>query len=97
MPSAQRLLWGDGTRRLANQAAATVAPTRRDRIAEYVASCLNGATRDEISIALELPIQSTTGPVKQLLDLGVLYESGETRDTRYGSPAAVLRIRRAAE
>jgi len=66
-------------------------PSRRDRVAAFVLSRgPRGATRDEISIALQLPIQSVCHPVNYLLHAGVLIETNRTRLTRYGSPAAVL-------
>ena len=77
---------------------AAVALPRRVLIANHVRACgCRGATRDEIAVALSLPIQSVTGPVRRLLDSRELHENGLTRLTRYGSPAAVLVAQRACK
>jgi len=65
-------------------------------VAAYIAAQGDrGATRDELSLVLELPIQSICSPVRVLLEAGVIVETHDTRPTRYGSPAAVLIARRA--
>lgn len=52
----------------------------------------HGATRDEISVAFDLPVHCLTAAVKQLLDSGDIEETNRTRNTRLGCPAAVLVI-----
>lgn len=79
------------TSRAAAEDAAPRQPGRRARMAAYVASCgPYGATRDDIAAALELPIQSVTGPVRELLDAGEVHETARSRPTRLGAAARVL-------
>lgn len=72
-------------------AAAPKSPSRRARILDAVRRAGSaGMTRDELAVALTLPIQSVTSPVRQLLDAGELRELEITRPTRWGHAAAVL-------
>ncbi len=67
------------------------ASVTREQIIAYVVSCGDhGATRDSVSIATGLPIQSVCGPVLTLLCAGRLREDGRMRPTSTGSPAAVF-------
>jgi hypothetical protein len=64
---------------------------RRDAMERHIVTAgSHGATRDELAIALDLPVQSITGPVSELLAAGRIKENGRKRPTRYGRPAAVL-------
>lgn len=59
-------------------------------ILEYVRSrTWQGATRDEIAVHLNRPIQSICSPVLALLQDHAIVETKERRLTRYGSPAVV--------
>jgi hypothetical protein len=79
------------TRAIAAAASLTKAPTRRELIADYVHSQgTTGATRQQISDALDLPIQSVCGPVLSMLVSGRLIETDRKRDTSNGKPAAVI-------
>lgn len=49
-----------------------------------------GATRDELAIALDRPVQSVCRPVLDLLRDGSIVEPGDMRKTRYGKFAAVV-------
>lgn len=51
----------------------------------------SGATRDELSIALSMPLTTVCGRVRELLDLKAVVEMDERRLTRTGSTAVVLR------
>ena len=49
-----------------------------------------GVTREEISTATGIPLQSVCDPVLQLLRQGLIRENGKTRKTSSGSQAAIL-------
>ena len=49
-----------------------------------------GISRDGKAHELALLTQLVTGPVRQLVDEGLLAETNRTRPTRHGSPAVVL-------
>jgi len=62
------------------------------RIARYVASCgRGGATRMEISEAIQIQYSSVCGAVKSLVDQGTLVSTDRKRLTPTGRPATVLR------
>lgn len=62
-----------------------------EAILNAVRSCgERGATRDEIAITLNRPIQSVCRPVLDLLRDGAIVELGVMRKTRYGKFAAVV-------
>lgn len=89
---------GSATSREAAIRAVPRQPGRRARVMEYVAAQGSlGATRDELSVALDAPVQCLCSAVRQLLDSGDIVETKQTRLTRLGSPAAVLIARRGAE
>lgn len=50
-----------------------------------------GATRDEISHVLSMPLATVCGRVRELVKNGVLVETDERRKTKTGSPAPVVR------
>jgi hypothetical protein len=80
------------------KAASAVAPrtgTQRHRVLEHVAWAtnfdgLNGTTRDELSSALAMTMNSVLPRTKELLDGGWVEETDRTRKTRNGHDAAVL-------
>lgn len=64
---------------------------RRDRIESWVRSLgSHGATREEISLAIELPIQTVCPLVQSLEHAGRLVPTKRTRPTLSGKPAVVL-------
>jgi hypothetical protein len=56
-----------------------------------------GATRDELSITLSMPLTTVCGRVRELLDLGAVIETDQRRVTRTGSTAVVLQAARGAK
>jgi hypothetical protein len=66
---------------------------RRAEILRYIAKMADvGATRDEISEALGLPLSSVCGRVNELMNCNppAVRETNERRMTRYGKPAVVV-------
>lgn len=90
----QRPKWHHRTSPRSREAARDSEPrqgTRKADVLRFVRSRgQQGATREEISEALPLAIQSVCSPVRKLLDDRLLVETAATRPTRQGSPAAVL-------
>ncbi|WP_345688632.1 hypothetical protein [Novipirellula caenicola] len=84
----------EATRRTRQDAAENARPkqsSRRDAIELWVASKGDtGATRDEISIAFSLPIQSVCSPVRDLVRTGRLRNTRHKRPTRQGELATVV-------
>lgn len=65
----------------------------RSKILEYVRACgLDGATCDQIEIALELSHQTASARCADLKRLKMIVDSGGRRETRTGSKAAVLKV-----
>jgi hypothetical protein len=96
-PNAQQLdLFTDGdpskqTRRIAYASSLERGPSRRGAIELYVASCgRTGATRNECSEALGIPINCVCGPILALVRSGRLIETSRTRLTPSGHPAVVI-------
>lgn len=83
-----------GKRETSQNAAESVAPftpRQRARIFDFVArQGSRGATRDEIAAALELPSNSVTPRVLELIRKGHLQETDRRRPTRYGRAAVVM-------
>ena len=77
----------------AAQAIADMAPTLRGKVYEFIGRRPQGATRQEIADELHLSsgqrikLQTVCGRCRELLDMGLIYQSAETRDSR-----KVLRI-----
>lgn len=89
---------GSATSREAAERAAPRQPGRRARVLAHIVSQGSmGATRDELSVALDAPVQCLCSAVRQLLDSGDIVETTQTRLTRLGSPAAVLIARLGVE
>ena len=62
-----------------------------ERVLEYVRSCKwRGATRDEIAIHCERPVQSITRPVLDLINDQSIVETKNRRPTRWGRSAVVI-------
>ena len=81
------------TRRVALAASIPHRVSRRDRIESFIRDRGRiGATRDEISAELGLPIQSVCPPVLAMLRSGRIIETPKRRNTRAGKPAAVMVI-----
>lgn len=65
----------------------------QQRIIEYLTRCGDhGATRDEIAIALAMPLTTVSGRVTELKRLGDVQDTAERRPTRTGSTACVLTL-----
>lgn len=77
-----------------HQAAASMrqpAKALRPRVLAYfIRRGAAGATAEEMAEALDLPTQTATPRVRELLDAGLLRDSGRRRPTRSGRSARVL-------
>lgn len=63
----------------------------RDRVLERLRHLgLMGATRDELSISMVMPLTTVCGRVRELLDVYMIIETDIRRETRTGSTAVVL-------
>lgn len=83
----------DATRQTRAIAAAAMptGPSRRDRLARWIADRGHlGATREEIATALRMKIQSVCPLVKEMQRAGRLVPTHRTRPTTSGKPAVVL-------
>jgi predicted transcriptional regulator len=70
------------------------APSLRERIYEEISMYSgSGRTRDELCAALGIPVQTVTPRVLELIKAHRIYETKETRLTRSGRNAYVLRAR----
>jgi predicted transcriptional regulator len=70
------------------------APSLRERIYAFIGEMPTcGATRDEIENHLHLSGNTVRPRVRELIDAGRIYETKETRLTRSGRNAFVLRAR----
>ncbi|QDV41413.1 hypothetical protein Enr13x_12520 [Stieleria neptunia] len=86
------------TRAAAASAAKEKAPNRREQILAYVKSCgPEGCIRHSIADHLPCPLSGVCAPVLDLLRDGVLIEDGRKRMSPYGSMAAVIVCKEAAE
>lgn len=75
----------------ANDSIAAVKPTLRKRVVEYVRSRgTDGATSDEIEVALGMRHQTASARITEAKQLGLLEKTGTRRPTRSGHSAAVL-------
>lgn len=83
--------YGQHARKTRREAATSKRPPLIEIILNLVRNCgTRGATRDEIAIAIERPVQSVCGPVLVLLNDGAIVETAVCRPTRWGKPAAVV-------
>jgi hypothetical protein len=64
----------------------------RQRVYDYIAHCPDGATRHEISAALDMGLPTVCARCRELVLDGILYERG-SRSTPSGRPAGVLRAK----
>lgn len=83
---------GSATSKLAALSVEETAGPQGERVYAYIAAS-GGATRDAIAEALSMGIPSVCARVAQLLAAGRLHETDETRPTRSGRQAKVLRAR----
>jgi len=82
---------GSATSRAAAERSAPRQAGRRARVLAHITGQgTHGATRDELSAALDLPVHCLTSAVRKLLETGDITETTRTRLTRLGAPAAVL-------
>jgi len=82
---------GPTTSRAAARSMRTTAPTIHERVRRYIAERgPAGATRQEVAIALDLPINTATPRVRELIQAGAIRETDRTRPTTSGCQAAVL-------
>jgi hypothetical protein len=103
LPDAQQLnLFSDGnvsrqTRAIAAASSLKREPSKREAIESHIVACGRyGATRNECSDALSIPINCVCGPILALIRSGRLVETNRTRLTPTGHPAAVLVARSVA-
>ena len=82
---------GSATSRAAAMAAVSTAQTARAKVLHFVESRGEwGATRDEIARGLEIKIQTVCARVDDLLRLGFIRRTTETRKTDTGRAAEVI-------
>lgn len=65
--------------------------TVRDRVVSYISGRADGATQDEVSLALGLLHQSASARIRELVLDCRITDSGERRTTRYGKSARVYK------
>jgi len=83
--------YGQHSKATRRQAATAKRQPLIEIILNFVRSCgPRGATRDEIAIAIDRPVQSVCRPALALLNDGALIETAECRLTQWGKPAAVV-------
>ena len=83
--------YGQHARATRSQAATAKRQPLIETVLKLVRSCgTRGATRDEIAIAIERPVQSVCRPVLDLLNDGAIIETAECRPTRWGKLASVV-------
>lgn len=81
---------GSATSEAAAVAAMESAPTRREEVYEFLKSRgEHGATDDEIQQALGYPRSSVGARRNELMNEGLIIDSGDTRATRYGRQATI--------
>lgn len=78
------------TSRAAADAAAQAAPTQRLRVLYYL--LVHPDTDDGIACTLKLPINSARPRRNELMEYGLIEDSGRTRDTRHEQPAVVWQV-----
>lgn len=61
----------------------------RRRVLWYVAGCTQGATCDEVEVALDLRHQTASARIRELVLLGCLEDTHQRRRTRSGRTAVV--------
>jgi DNA-binding NarL/FixJ family response regulator len=78
----------------AAEAIADMAPTLRGKVyREIVRRGDQGATRAEIAEQLAIRESTVCGRCRELLDLGLIYDTGTTRQTTSGRAAVVMRAK----
>ena len=78
----------------AAEAIAEMAPTLRGKVYTWLARRgAEGGTREEIAAGLELRLATVCGRCSELVDQGLVYDSGTTRSTSSGRQAVVLRAK----
>jgi len=83
--------YGQHSKATRRQAATAKRKPLIEIVLNFVRSCgTRGATRDEIAIAIERPVQSVCSPVLALLNDGAFIETAECRPTQWGKLAAVV-------
>lgn len=80
---------GRRNRKRAYQDSASRHPSQQQRVLDHLLS-IDGATREEISHALRLPLASVCGRVNKLLELGLIIETNLKRATMSGCQAVVV-------
>lgn len=79
----------------AAEAIAAAAPTLRGRVyAVIVAAGESGATREEVVTATGIALQTVCGRANELLEQGLIFDSGRTRPGKSGRQQVVLAARR---
>jgi hypothetical protein len=78
----------------AAEAIAEMAPTLRGRVYQaIVGRGESGATREELAAELDLRLATVCGRCRELTTMGLIYDSGTTRQTNSGRAAVVLRAK----
>lgn len=68
-------------------------PKVKRRIVELLLANPNGLTRHEIGERLGLPLSTVCGRVTELEKDYWVFSTEETRQTQYGKPATIVRVR----
>lgn len=78
----------------AAEAIREMAPTIRGKVYEEIARCGQlGATREELAERLDLRVATVCGRCRELVEMGLIYDSGTTRPTSSGRAAVVMRAK----
>jgi hypothetical protein len=73
----------------AEQVEQTSSDSHRWLIRHHIKACPDGATCDEVEIALRLRHQTASARIRDLVLDGLLFDSGVRRETRSGAKARV--------
>lgn len=78
----------------AAEAIREMAPTLRGKVYQAIANRgPEGATREELAAELELRLATVCGRCRELTQMGLVYDSGTTRQTSSGRAAVVMRAK----
>lgn len=78
----------------AAEAIREMAPTLRGKVYQAIAGRGQlGATREELAADLEMRLATVCGRCRELVEMGLVYDSGATRATSSGRAAVVLRAK----
>ncbi len=79
------------TRAIARESIAPIASDLRSKVLAFILGQPNGATCCEVESGLGMSHQTASARIKELMDLGLITDSGERRKTSSGRPARVMK------